>query len=283
MRPAFASTKSAAAFALLLLLLLVLPVVMGENLLPPREQAYSDQGWCSGTYPWIRNQIFEETNDIDIAFVGSSHIAFGINTPYVQEKLSEKLGRPSVVRTFFFGGAGYDALYFMTQDLILHRRVRMLVFYDENAKVHNSQIPTLFRFADNAEALPGLSVSDSAMYYCASLVGMPRNLLCLILPNLPAPLVTDQPNYWTIMANASNPATQFGCLSSRLGFRLNPLDVRLKFEPYVPETSAFPMDALVYSPATRSNFEFATLPLPAWQTHYVHKFATLLKKTVSNR
>jgi hypothetical protein len=64
----------AAAFALLLLALLALPVVVGKNLLPPREQAYSVQGWGNGPYPWIRNQIFEETNDIDIAFVGSSHL-----------------------------------------------------------------------------------------------------------------------------------------------------------------------------------------------------------------
>ena len=50
MRPAFASTKQVAAFALLLLLLLLSPALAGKKFLPPREQAYAAQGWGNGPY-----------------------------------------------------------------------------------------------------------------------------------------------------------------------------------------------------------------------------------------
>ncbi len=198
MRPAFSSTKQAAAFALLLLVLLVLPVVMGKNLLPPRKQIYATLNWDSAPYPWIRNQIFEETNDIDIAFVGSSHIIYGINTPYVQTKLSEKLGRPSVVRTISWGGAGYDGLFLVTQDLLAHRHIHMLVFYDENNNgydgpdPHSYKLPTLFRYADNAEFLQGLSCGEYELFYFAAILGMPRNILGLFRADMPMPLVSNK-------------------------------------------------------------------------------------------
>lgn len=276
MRPAFSSTRSAAAFALLLLALLALPVVVGKNLLPPREQAYAVQSWKTGPYPWIRHQIFEETNDIDIAFVGSSHLFNAIYTPYVQAKLSEQLGRPAVVLTLAWGGAGYDALYFITQDLLAHRRVRLLVFYDENTGLRNSQIPTLFRFAENAAVLPGLPLPEQGLFYFSAVVGMPRNLLCLLRPNLPAPLVTDQPNYWETFASGGNPATQLGCLRMRRGFAANPQAV-VPLEPFAPATSARPADAVIYSAATKTNFGFSPAPLPAWQPPFARRFAALTR------
>ena len=278
MRPAFSSTKQAAAFAGLLLALLLSPVLVGKNLLPPREQAYAVPGWSNGPYPWIRNQIFEETNDIDIAIIGSSHIWNAINTPYVQAKLTEKLGRPAVVRTICWGGAGYDGLYFITQDLLAHRRVRLLVFYDENPApgFRNNTAPVWFRFGDSADALRGLPLADQSLLYFAAIVGMPRNLLAQLRPNQPAPLVTDQPNYWTGFANSPNPATQLGCLTVRKGFAADPLAAPAPFATFTPVTAATPADTIVFSPATENDFQFATAPLPAWQIHFARQFVALL-------
>jgi hypothetical protein len=252
---------------------------VGKNLLPPREQAYAIQGWGNGPYPWIRNQIFEETNDIDIAIMGSSHIWNAINTPYLQAKLTEKLGRPAVVRTICWGGAGYDGIYLITQDLLDHRRVRLLVFYDENPGPgsHTAALPAFFRFADNAAALPGLALPEKALYYFAALVGMPRNLLAQLSPILPAPLVTDQPNYWTLTANAPNPATNLGCLTVRKGFAPDPLTTPAPFEPFTPQTAALPTDAVVFTANTKTNFEFSAAPLPGWQIHFARQFAALLQ------
>jgi hypothetical protein len=279
MRPAFTSTKAAAAFALLLLALLALPAVVGKNLLPPREQAYAVQGWGNGPYPWIRNQIFEETNAIDIVFIGSSHIFNALDTPYVQAQLGKKLGRPAVVRTIAWGGAGYDALFFITQDLLARRPVRLLVFYDEDpaAGQRNSAATAWFRWADNAGALAGLPAGEQGLFYFAAVVGLPRNLLCRLRSNLPAPLVTDRPNYWETVANSPNPARQFGCLSVRLGFAPDPLAVPAPFTPFAPATAARPADAVLYSPPTQTNFQFAAAPLPAWQVHFARQFAALAR------
>jgi hypothetical protein len=279
MRPAFSSTKQAAAFALLLFLLLLSPMLVGKNLLPPREQSYSSQAWGNGPYPWIRNQIFEETNAIDIAFMGSSHIFNAINTPQVQAELSKKLGRPAVVRTIAWGGSGYDGLYFIAQDLLAHRRVKMIVFYDENpGGGRNAAEISWFRWADNSAALTGQNLREQSLFYFAAIVGMPRNLLCLVRPNLPAPFVTDKKNYWETAANSPNPALQLGCLSVRKGFAPSALAAAAPFEPFQPQTGARPADAIVFSPATATNFAFASEPLPAWQLHFAHKVAGLFQE-----
>ena len=280
MRPAFSSTRAAAAFVLVLLVLLTLPAIVGKNLLPPREQAYSVQGWSTGPFPWIRNQIFEETNDIDIVFMGSSQMFNAINTPYVQAHLTEKLGRPAVVRTIAWGGAGYDGLYFIAQDLLAHRKVRLLVFYDENPApgFRNSSSTAWFRFGENAAALCGLPLPEQGLLYFSAVVGMPRNLLSLLRPNLPAPLVTDKPNYWTLIANAPNPATQLGCLLAKLGFAPNRMAVTEPFELFAPVTTARPTDVICYSPDTKTNFKFSSAPLPAWQIHFARQFAALLRE-----
>lgn len=281
MRPAFGSTQSAAAFALLLLVVLLSPVLVGKNLLPPREQSYAVQGWGNGPYPWIRNQIFEETNAIDIAFMGSSHIFNAINTPQVQADLSKKLGRPAVVRTIAWGGAGYDGLYVIAQDLLAHRPVKMIVFYDENsgAGVRNSAAVSWFRWADNASALAGLPVREQSLFYFASIIGLPRNLLCLLRPNLPAPLIVPgQKNYWEIIADAPHPVTQLGSLAVGRSFAPTPMSKAAPLVEFKPATRARPSDVLIFSAATQTNFTVATSPLPEWQKHFAQKFGALCRE-----
>jgi hypothetical protein len=93
MRPAFDSTKQAAAFTLLLLFVLAAPWLSAKKLLPQSGPTYSSESIRWERNPWLQYYIYEETNDIDIALVGSSHMGFGIDTPYVQQKLNERLGR----------------------------------------------------------------------------------------------------------------------------------------------------------------------------------------------
>jgi len=276
MRPAFSSTKSAAAFAFLLLLSLLSPVLVGKNLLPPREQAYAVQGWDNGAYPWIRNQIFVETNDIDIAFIGSSLMAWGIDTPYVQKKLSEELGRSAVVRTIAWGGTGYDALYFIAQDLLEHRRVHMLVFYDENnwAKGYrNTQTPLWFRFGDNAEALQGLPLEEKGLFYFASIIGLPRNLLGTISPTIPLSMISTVPNYMEIAYKTPNPATRLGSVSCKTECSID--EEFAPFVPFVPQNRAAASDVCLYSEANKGSFHFGSQPLPLWQGHFAKKFAQM--------
>jgi hypothetical protein len=280
MRPAFSSTKSAAAFALLLLTLLALPAVVGKNLLPSREQSYAALSWGSGPYPWIQNQIFEETNDIDIAFVGSSHMFRGIDTPYVQAALSKQLGRPAVVRTIAWGGAGYDVLYFITQDLLAHRNVRWLVFYDEiNSKQQrNVQGTSWFRFAENAGDIAGLPLMEQGRFYLVALVGMPRNLLGTIRHNLPAELFSSKPHEQEIILHAPNPATRLGSFPAQAGFNSSEISYDFtQFVPFIPTNGVGADSVCVYSPATKSSFQFSGQPLPGWQLFFARKFAALAK------
>jgi hypothetical protein len=278
MRPAFVSTKQSAVFAILLLIVLLSPVLAGKRFLPPREQAYSSQSWGSGPYPWIENQIFQETNDIDIAFVGSSHILHAVDTLHFQAKLSEKLGRPAVVRTIAWGGAGFDALYFITRDLLAHRKVGMLVFYDEDPSpgVRSTQLPAWFTFGEDAGLLSGLPHREQGLFYFAAIMGMPRNLLNLVRNNLPAPLISNPPNYWEQHYRSASVAKLLGATCSELGFNYDKLsDNFTTFTPFTPRTAALPGDTEIYDLAAKNDFEFGKTPLPAWQSHFAGKLAEL--------
>lgn len=277
MRPAFASTKSAAAFALLLLVLLMLPALAGKSWLTTREQAYEIQSWGSGPYPWIHHVIFEEQGDIDIAFMGSSHIFHGIDTPYVQAELSRKLGRPAVVRTIGWGGPGYDALYFIAQDLLAHRKVHWLVFYDENnfKRTRNVLGTSWFRFSENAGDLVGLPWEEQGRFYLTALAGMPRNLLGLIRPNLSAELISAKPHDQERFLHGTNPATRLGSFAAKVGFNTADNYDYPPFIPFVPTNGVRPEDVSVYSPATKTNFLFSNEPLPAWQLHFARKLTVL--------
>ena len=269
MRPAFPTTKSAVGFALLLLLLLILPAVMGKNWLPPREELYSSTTWRFGPFNHIRRQIFEEKADIDVVFIGSSRIWSGIDTPYVQQEFSKKLGRPAVVLTLGWAWNGYDALYFMTQDLLQNRKVRMLVFDDEDCDVPHSAAPHWFRMGDNGEALAGMPPRIQATYYFAAILGMPQNLLSLIRPNLPDELIFPENDHWKTFFQAPNSAARLGALASEQ------MITGVPFAPFVPQGDARPADVSVYSPATKDQFLFVGPPTAAWQLKFAQKFAAL--------
>jgi len=278
MRPAFDSPGQAAAFALLLLLLLTAPWLAGKTLLPPRQQAYAAPGWTWGPYPWIERQIFNETNAIDIAFIGSSHLMWGIDTPYVQRQLDERLGHPSVVRSICWGGAGFDALYFITRDLLAHRHVKTLVFYDESSSVYiNPKAPNWFRFGDDAWALAGLPAWYKSIYYFGATLEMPRNILELMIPNLPEDTNARIPGYFETHYHAENPEHRLGSASGRTGFDLM-LGVKNPFVPFAPKTAVTPADLCRYTPASGSNFTFAGLTMPPSQVYFARQFGLLTKQ-----
>lgn len=277
MRPAFSSANQTAAFAILLLFLLAAPWLGGRTLLPPREQAYASEGWRWGPYPWIQKQIFEETNDIDIAFMGSSRMDWAINTPSIQQKLDEQEGRKTVVRTIGWAGAGFDTLYFVAKDLLERRHVKMLVFYDEGSgTIPNEEALHWFRFGDNRGSLAGMPVRDQGVFYFAAVVGMPENILEWLTPNLPEAADNPIPNFCETAMHAANPESRLGSVAARLGFAGH-LGDNTNFESYVPQTGATPGDVLTYSEATQADFKFSNPPLPAWQTSFARQFGALAR------
>lgn len=269
MAPAFSSTKQAVGFALLLLLVLLLPVMLGKRGLPPREELYSMVTWRYGPFPYMRQQIFEEKSDIDILFIGSSRLWTGIDTPYVQHELSKKLGRPAVVQTLGWAWDGWDALYFIAQDLLQHRKVHMIVFHDETRQEDGPHPAATywFRFGDNAEALKGLPLRIQLPYYFAAILGMPQNLVSCVRPNLPEELDSDP---WRNMFHSLNIAQQMGTMT------VESIPGR-PFVPLLPNGDIQSSEVCVYSPATQGCFSFSSAPIPGWQLGFAQKFANLAK------
>ncbi len=273
MRPAFSSTRQAAAFALLLLATLLAPV-MAQKILPSREEIYSSIWWVWGDFPYMDYQIFREKSDIDIIFMGSSHIWGGINTPYVQEQLGKELGRPAVARTFGWAWPGYDPLYAIGQDLINHRAVHMPVFDDNcgDSDQPHPLSPRLFRFGEDAETLSGLPAPIRVDYYLASVIGMPRNFLEMVRSNLPADL--NAHSYWETHGNALNIASNLGAITTRSPFR----GETGPFVPFTPNTDAQPSDVCIYSAETKTNFDFSGEGIPSLQLYFARRVAALAKE-----
>jgi len=272
MHSAFSSTRQAAAFALLLLIVLLLPVLLEKSCLPPREQLYSSAPWNTGAFPYMHDQIFDDKEDVDIAFMGSSRIWVGIDTPQVQEKLSEQLGHKAVVRSFCWTSPGFDPFYFILQDLLQHRKVHIIVFCDLSAGASTTAhfwAQNWFRVPDNAAEIAGLKLKAKASFYSGAVLGMPRNLLSLLRNNLPAIPSNEIP--WPGISPLTNPALRLGSmvLRERSG---------QTFSRYVPQTSTRPSDVCVYSEATKQDFHFSGDPIPPMQALFARKIAALAQQ-----
>jgi hypothetical protein len=278
MSPAFSSTRQAAAFGLLILVLLLLPAFLKKTELPSREQMYSAIPWRMGAFPYIHKVIFEEKGDIDIAFIGDSHMYDGVDTPYVADALTKALGRKANVVTVAWLLPGVDALYFVARDLLQNRKVHTIVFVDiteDSNKSPHPAAPYWFRFGDDARALDGLPIAVIPQYYFAAILGMPRNLLSLIRPNSPDCLFsqesieffhTPHPYY-----HLDNPADRLGSLPVDLSFNF------ADFVDYVPVPGASPSEVSIYSKATADQFQFSKQPMFPLQLHFSREFAALAK------
>jgi hypothetical protein len=255
MDPAFSSPRQAGAFALLLLSLLLLPLLVGKSFLPTREQMYAETGREIIDFPHIHDQIFEEKGDIDIAIMGSSRLGCTINGGYLQQQLSAKLGRPAVVRTLTWTWNGYDALYFVAQDLLEHRNVHTILLCDLSydlslsaGDIAHRQTSYWFRIADNIEALKGLPLKSQASFYASAVLGLPRNLVGLLRPNLAA-----------IPADTTK------------------LPWNYSTRNYTPQTTVTPAEVRVYSDATKASFHFTDQPIATMQRDFIRKIGQLAR------
>jgi hypothetical protein len=270
MAPAFSSPRQAAAFAFLLLVVLLSPILMDIWGLPSRDQIYSSMSWRTGGFPYIHQQIFEATGDIDIAFLGSSHMGNDIDTPYVQKQLSEKLRRPATVISLTWVNAGFEANYIVARDLLAHRKVHMMVFYDDRGPNQ----PHLtgwrwFRHGDDGSELAGLPLNFRISYYYGAILGLPRNLLNRWRSNLaddPPPRLFEQR-----FPGVPFPPDHLGAFASNRDY----IDRADLFHPYTPQTPAGPTDVSIYGSETRDKFQFAPTPAAPFQVYFARKFLAL--------
>jgi hypothetical protein len=261
-------------FALLLLLLLVLPL-LPKSFLPPRRESYSSEPWGYGSFPYMREQIFGEKGDIDVLFMGSSRIWWGIDTPQVQNALSEKLGRKAVVRTLGWNNPGFDAMYFILRDVLEHRKVHVLVISDCSSGAGNTAhwaASYWFRVADQWDGLAGLTSREKLTFYTCALLGMPRNLLSLMRPNLPA-IPSDEIS-WGWFKHVGNPSFRLGSLAMRM--RMDQMDQ--PFVDYTPQSNARASDVCIYSEATKPEFNFTGNAISPMQAAFVAKIGALVRE-----
>jgi len=275
MSPAFSSNRQAAAFVALVALLIALPMLMANTGRPDRRDVYPTVAIKYGPFSYIQQKIFDESGDVDVAFVGSSEIWCAIDTPYVQEKFSEHLGREAQVFTLGWPWPGFDALYVITRDLLEHRHVKLLVVYDESrngdsAHTHSSR---WFLMNQSTEVFDGLSLKAQARFYGGAVLGIPRHLLSLARPNLLEAPEDCRPNFWNSYYHAPNIAQRLGSLRARLAFNVRP-----DFVPFTPRGGAAPGDFLLYSEQTRNAFEFSASGIDDYQLRFARKLAELCRE-----
>ena len=277
MAPVFSSPKQAAIFALLLLTILLMPLVGGKSILPSRSDVYAGLPWKFGPSKWIHRQIFVEKGDLDVAFVGSSHILCDIDTPAVQREFSKGLQRPASVVSLSWQFSGYDVLYFVARDLLEHRKVRMLVIYDEFTGVASPHWSNsrLCRWGDAGDALAGLPFQTRARFYSGAVLATPLNLVQLARRSI----AESGPGYrsWYEPYHCPDPAQRLGSMRADLNFDcLNKVSANLSWSgPFIPSTGARPEDAIVYSHATAGQFEFPAVQMPPAPLHFARKLAAL--------
>jgi len=278
MRPAFSSTKQAALFTFIVFFVLLLPILLLPGILPSRSENYLTQGWTTfGNLPYLSRQIFQEKTDVDVAFVGASKVWEGVDTSYVQQKLSERLGRPAVVRTIAWGGSGFDTFFFVVRDLLENRKVKMVVF-DDASEESNYPHPLThywFRFDEDAKEISGFPTQIQLDYYFAAILGAPRLLLDLCRSNIPCEIREPDTKLW---GNGSYLTNQLGSVAMQQGFCRPSKTLREypKLDPFVPVTGAQPSDCVLYSAETKNQFEFSEGTIPQWQINFARQFAALV-------
>lgn len=259
---------------------MLLPLIAGRTLLPPRSEIYSSIAWRFGGHPFFSETIFEKKDAIDIAFIGSSRIWCGIDPKHVEKTLAKDLGRDTNVVTLGWNTAGFDALYFIAEDLLRNRKVELLVINDEFNPEIGGRAPhrlasRWFRYGDNVNALQGLPMKDKTGYYASAVLGMPRNLLGLFRSNLSvrtAPLQQFSPEN---LYASTNP----GQLSGALRTDKNYLESGDNFVSHVATNVANPSDSVIYSPDVRTHFNTNREQIPSLQMHFSRKLAKLAVET----
>jgi hypothetical protein len=281
LRPAFRSRTEALGFCIFVLLILAAPLISSWLFPPGSSTSSSSESIRWERYPWVQRLIYEESGDIDIAFVGSSHLLYGIDTPAVQRELDARLGRPSTVRSICWKGAGFDALFFNARDLLAKRKVRLLVIYDETAgDARNSYnevqlyAPSWFRYASYRGDIQRLPTETRLSYYFASVVGMPRNLIEPFTPNLARNPAANPENF--VHWEPSRPEG-LGSVSRDLAYDLKKGPRAGRFVDYSPARSPVAPDMIICRPETHSKFQFLNQPLPEFQADFARRFASLAK------
>lgn len=268
MRPAFSHPRYAAAFALLLIALIAAPWAVARLGLLDRATAWEVLPEGAGPAAHIEREIYDETGDIDIVFIGSSLMWSGIDAPYMQAALSDALGRQATVRVIATVWPGLDRDYALLRDLLDRRHVGLVVLQmphrnrptlDAAAEVNrvsdqpHVQAYRFYREGEFPEVLPGLAPRSRVALYAEAVLGMPRHLLTLLRPN---------------ELSSSPVEATLGSRFQQMGFYGEPY---VDFERTPP---LIPANQMIYGRG--ADYQFFEEPLPPYQTHFVRLIGATL-------
>jgi hypothetical protein len=190
MAPAFATRRSALAFCFIVAVLLVLPAVLRSFHVPGHEDRLTTVPISAGSYSFLQQQIFRETSDLDLVFLGDSLMLMGVDTPFVERELGRSLGSHANVLTLGWLGRGDDLMFYVLRDLLAHRRVKFVVLRlpaEVGTGLGGGPHPLSYRWLTACEhdpVQPRLPLSDRVATYAIESVGALRNVLSLVRPNL---------------------------------------------------------------------------------------------------
>lgn len=258
--PQFTSAAQALFFLLLVVTALSLPILIDRTGFVTRASSYDTMPEQLGAYSYMKKEIFETSDDIDIAFVGSSVLWNAVDTPAVQKELSHALGRDAKVVTLGFNFNGADIPYTILRDLVERRRVRMVIFSVPRLVFTEGPSTTSFRFlrySENPEVVAGLPLKSQMSLYACTVLRSPQDMLSMIR---------------TTSSEPSRYAGDLGANKELLGMNRDPKS----FVRFTPQPRTLTAAELTYSPESRRRFEFTNEELTAHQDHYLRHLVQLL-------
>jgi hypothetical protein len=264
MFPAIWSNRHAVALILVISILLTLPVLMQVTGLPSRDRVYSGIRVETGTGPLDEHNIFEEKGPVDIVFIGSSLLVRGIDIGYIEQQLSQQLGRPARVRRLSLKWQGLDMQYMLMKDFLEHRKTGMVIMdMPTNALIGDSphiQAYRWMRWGEFPQTTTGLSFRSRMAIYGAQVLGAPRQLVNYLRPN----------------RLVETPA-----LVQKLGSQSEYGNVGYYGGPFVQEPRTppeFAPESILSQGASDPNFDFDGLPLGPYHQHWAREIGNLAKQ-----
>jgi hypothetical protein len=259
--PPFQTRAQAIAFAAVLALALSAPLALHALGGPSRAALYASLPSEAGPMAFIHREIFVETRDVDVLFVGASHLFAGVDAPHVQRALSRALGREAVVLSFGVNWRGEDMHYVLVRDLLRRRRLHTLVLAMPRASDRESAPHPLadhWLTLDDPRVTRGLPVTQRLQVYAANVLGTPRRVLSLVRPDR----LAESPPY----------AATLGAGLFERGFADRP------FRPSSAEPPVIAARTLILSPATAHRFRFLDVPLTPYQAHFIRALVELVRE-----
>ena len=124
--------------------LFILPLLIGVVFLflIPVDKNFSYhfvKGECDNKASWIYNRIFNQKENIDIAFTGASQTSCSIMDEYLEKELTKVSGHDIKVANIGYCRRGRDIQYVMLKDLFQQKKPKILVIEvaeDEPKKSH---------------------------------------------------------------------------------------------------------------------------------------------------